>query len=312
MSSNSTNQTNQTLSILLFFLLIVSCQFKQDKPEVSEEITPGTMDTSSDEEDEIIAAVENILRAAGNYDLEELDSLTSDKAVIGYTRERDGEWKNTEVTINEYIESIKKRELRPYIEIVSDYDIIVTEGHMALVRADAVVNRFGMPGLREVNHMILIKENKQWKLLSIGWTAHEQPEEKRKFDLNIFAQGYAQAWGSKRSEFVAMFFEEDGRLQVNDGEPAIGRNAISNVAQSFMAKFPDINVSFDSLVHKPTGIEFHWTLTGTDSDQNGKGHKVKVSGFELWTMSDQNLIKDSKGSFSWEEYNRQLQFGIEN
>lgn len=172
---------------------------------------------------------------------------------------------------------------------------------LGCIRTDAVVNRFGIPGLREVNHIILIKENKQWKLLSIGWTAHEQPEEKRKFNLNIFAQGYAQVWGSKRPEFVAMFFEEDGSLQVNEGYPATGRTAISNIVQSFMTKFPGMNVRFDSLVHKPNGIEFHWTLTGTDADTDEKNHKVKVSGFELWTMSEENLIKDSKGTFSSED-----------
>lgn len=306
------NSSNQILSISLLLLLIMSCQFNQDKTEISEDITSSKIDSASNEEGAIIAAVESILRAAGNYDLQELDDLTSDKAVIGYTRLKDGAWENTEVTISEYIESIKKREPRPYIEIVSDYDIIVTEEHMAMVRADAVVNRFGIPGLREVNHMILIKENEQWKLLSIGWTAHEQPEEKRKFDITIFAQGYAQAWCSKRPEFVAMFFEDDGSLQVNDGDPATGRSAISNVAQSFMTKFPDINVRFDSLAYKPNGIEFHWTLTGTDADTDGKNHKVQVSGFELWTMSDGNLIKDSKGTFSSEEYNRQLEYGIDN
>ncbi|MFH4969389.1 nuclear transport factor 2 family protein [Gaetbulibacter sp. M240] len=130
--------------------------------------------------------------------------------------------------------------------------------------------------------------------------------------MNIFARGYAQVWSSKRPEFVSMFFEDDGTLQVNDGEPAVGRHEISNVAQSFMTKFPDMQVRCDSLVHKPNGIAFHWTLTGTDADPNGKGHKVKISGFELWTMSDNNLIKDSKGTFSSEEYKRQLEYGILN
>lgn len=101
------NSRNQILSILLLFLLIVSCKFNKDKTD----ITSSTINSTSNEEDEIIAAVENILRAAGNYNIEELDNLTSDKAVIGYTRIRDGAWQNTEVTINEYIESIKKRDL---------------------------------------------------------------------------------------------------------------------------------------------------------------------------------------------------------
>jgi hypothetical protein len=163
-----------------------------------------------------------------------------------------------------------------------------------------------------VNHIILIKEGDQWKLQSIAWTAHKQSEEKTKFDIDIFAQGYAQAWGSNRPEFVSMFFEEDGSLQVNDADPAIGRAAISHTAQSFMDKFPDMNVSYDSLVNKTDGVEFHWTLTGTDADPNGKGHKVEVSGFEFWTMSEQNLVKESKGNFPSEEYNRQLEHGLNN
>lgn len=297
--------------IFLLSILLVSCQSNKEKTQITKESAPKTIDTQvMAEEKEIITTVENILRAAGNYNTEELDNLTSDKAVIGYTRFRDGAWKNTEVTINEYIESIKKRELRPYIELVSDYDIIVTEDRMALVRANAVVNHFGIPGLKEINHMILIKEEDQWKLLSIGWTAHEQAEDKRKFDLSIFAKGYAQVWGSNRPEFVTMFYEQDGSLQVNDGDPAIGRSAIASVAQSFMTKFPDMNVRFDSLVNKTNGVEFHWTLTGTDADPEGKGHKVKVSGYEFWTMSEENLIKNSKGNFPSEEYDRQLKFGI--
>jgi len=305
------NSRNQIMSILLLSFLIVSCQFNQDNTEISEGITSETIDSVSTAEEEIIATVENILRAAGNYNIEELDNLTSDKAVIGYTMIKDGAWINTEVTLSEYIESFKKRELRPYIEIVSDYDIIVTEEHMALVRADAVVNRFGIPGLREVNHMILIRENNQWKLLSIGWTAHEQPEAKRKFDLNIFAQGYAQAWGSNRPNFVSSFFAEDGSLIVNNGVPAKGTNAITYVARGFMETFPDMAVSMDSLVKKSDKTRFYWTLTGTNDIPNGTGNKVKISGFEEWTINEDGLIQESKGQFDNEEYQRQLEFGIE-
>lgn len=288
---------------------MASCQFNQDKAAISEDITSSTIDSASFAEDEIKTTVENILRAAGNYDIEELDNLSSDKAVIGYTMMKDGVWKNTEVTMNEYIESIKSREPIPYIEIVSDYDIIVTEEHMALVRADAVVNRFGIPGLREVNHMILIKEDSQWKLLSIGWTAHEQPEEKRKFDLSIFARGYAQAWCSKRPEFVSSFFAEDGSLMVNNGEPAKGTNAIANVARGFMETFPDMMVFMDSLSSQSGKTRFYWTLTGTNDVPNGTGNKVKISGFEEWTFNEDGLIQESKGQFDNEEYQRQLEFG---
>lgn len=135
------------------------------------------------------------------------------------------------------------------------------------------------------------------------------PEEERKFVLNLFARSYAQVWSSKRPEFVAMFFEETGTLQVNEGYPAAGRDAISKVAKSFMTKFPDIKVSFDSLTTEANGVKFHWTLTGTDAGPGGKGNKVKISGYELRQLGKDGLIKNSKGYFLTEEYNKQLEGG---
>ncbi len=304
---------NPILCLIVLLIFIISCQPKPDKIELTEDIATETIEPAPNpEEEEIIAAVEKILLAAGNYNIQDLDDISSDKAVIGFSSLKDGIWTNTEMTIEEYFDMVKTRENIPFSEIPTDFDIIVTEGRLAFVRADAILSRFGVPGNREINHLTLIKEDEDWKLLSIAWTAQRLPEDKRTFDLNLFAHSYAQAWSSQKPEFVAMFFEEDGSLQVNDGDPAKGRGAITNVARSFMTKFPDMIVHFDSLVYKSNGSEFHWTLTGTDADPDGKGHKVKVSGFELWTISEDGFIKDSQGNFSDEEYNRQLEFGIEN
>ena len=298
----------------LFSIFIMGCQSNQDKTKISETITSNSIDLESiEEEAEIKAVLDRILNAVGNRDVQELSALSFNQAIIGWTYLKDGAWLNKELTIEEYLSKISEIENpKPFSETAIEYNISVTKGRLATVKLPTVISQFGVARSEEVNHMTMMKENDQWKLLSVAWTVHQIPEAEREFDLNLFAQGYAQVWGSKRPEFVAMFFEEDGVLQVNDGEPAIGRNAISKVAQSFMTKFPDMNVRFDSLAHKPNGIEFHWTLTGTDADPDGKNHKVKFSGFELWTMSEENLIKDSKGTFSSEEYNRQLEFGIDN
>lgn len=304
---------NQILSILLLSLLIVSCQFNRDKTEVSENATSKTIHPESSEEKEIIEVLEKILTAVGNQNAKELGELTTEKASIGWTYLQEGTWTNKEVTVEEYLQKIaENKNPKPIAETAEGYDISITEGRLAMVKAKTIISQFGVPRSREVNHILMIKEKDDWKLLSIAWTVDRIPDEERKFDLNLFAHTYAQVWGSNRPEFVAMFFTEDGSLQVNDGEPAVGRNAISNITQSFMTRFPDMIVRFDSLVHKTNGVEFHWTLSGTDADPNGKGHKVKVSGFEFWTMSEENLIKDSKGNFPSEEYNRQLEFGIDN
>ena len=301
----------QIISFLTLSFLIFSCQFSQEHSELDQQTTQIKAEsTQNQQHQEIVKFVEKLLFEAGNKNVDAMKELILDEAIVGNTSLNDDIWMTRQWTIDEIYDIYNDEQSIPYLEMVDDYEIIATE-RMALVKADAVVNSFGVPGKREINHITLIKSNKQWKLFSIAWSVHEQPKEKLKFDINIFALGYAQVWGSQRPEFVAMFFEDDGVLQVNDGEPAIGRNEISKVAQSFMTKFPDIKVSCDSLVHKTNGIEFHWTLTGTDSDPNGNGHRVKVSGFELWTMSENNLIKSSKGTFSSEEYNRQLEYGID-
>ena len=123
------------------------------------------------------------------------------------------------------------------------------------------------------------------------------------------AKGYAQAWCSQKPDFVASFFSEDGSLSVNNGDAAVGRTAITEVAKGFMDAFPDMIVTMDRLLTTPKGFEFHWTLTGTNTGPNGTGKKVKISGFEIWQLDENGLIKESKGSFDSEEYNRQLKFG---
>ena len=201
-------------------------------------------------------------------------ALTFDQAIIGWTYPEDGAWLNREVTIAQCSGNISEIENpKPFSETAIEYDISVSKGRLATVKLPTVISQFGVSRSEEINHVTMMKENDQWKLLSVAWTVHQIPEAEREFNLNLFAQGYAQVWSSQRPGFVAMFFEEDGVLQVNDGEPATGRNAISNVAQSFMTRFPDLNVRFDSLAHKPDGIEFHWTLTGTDATQMEKTTK---------------------------------------
>lgn len=124
-----------------------------------------------------------------------------------------------------------------------------------------------------------------------------------------FAKKYAAAWCSQKPELVAEFFSGDGSLKVNDSPPANGREAITDVAKSFMTAFPDMIVTFDELKFKPEGAEFHWTLKGTNTGDGGTGKKVNISGYELWKFGENKLIKESIGSFDAEEYERQLNSG---
>ena len=129
--------------------------------------------------------------------------------------------------------------------------------------------------------------------------------------LQLFGAEYAEAWSSQQPDQVASFFEPDGSLTVNKGTPAVGTEAITNVAAGFMTTFPDLVLLMDSLVTGPDGTSFHWTLIGTNSGPNGNGNKVRFSGVERWTMSENGRVQVSDGSFDAAEYERQLAQGVD-
>lgn len=124
--------------------------------------------------------------------------------------------------------------------------------------------------------------------------------------LDDFAVRYTAAWCSQNAASVAAFFSEHGSLKVNDGNPAVGRSAITTVAQGFMSAFPDLVVKLDRLAVSGTKIEYHWILTGTDTGPGGTGRAVRISGFEEWRFGSDGLIAESNGQFDAADYQRQL------
>ena len=129
--------------------------------------------------------------------------------------------------------------------------------------------------------------------------------------VTTFAKRYAEAWCSQNPESVAAFFAENGSLRVNEGPPAVGRAAIAEVARGFMRDLPDMIVTMDDVTHDSDGTKFHWTLTGTNTGPGGTGKRLRISGYELWAISEDGLIGDSKGHFDNAEYERQLQHGVD-
>jgi len=77
-----------------------------------------------------------------------------------------------------------------------------------------------------------------------------------------------------------------------------------------MTAFPDMRVSMDELRAQGDRAEYHWTLTGTNSGPGGTGHRIRISGFELWQMGGDGLIACSEGHFDNSEYQRQLEHGV--
>ncbi len=124
--------------------------------------------------------------------------------------------------------------------------------------------------------------------------------------LRTFAQAYTDAWCSHDPARVASFFEENGSLSVNNDAPAVGREAITAVAQGFMTALPDLQVFMDDLLLEGDSPIYHWTLTGTNTGPGGTGRAVLISGYEEWQISADGLIANSRGHFDSSDYDRQL------
>lgn len=120
-------------------------------------------------------------------------------------------------------------------------------------------------------------------------------------DLLTFARSYTAAWCCRDAARVAAHYAPEGSLCINGGAPAVGRPAIVAAAQSFMTTFPDLVVTLDRLV-EGAAPEYHWTLSGT----SGTGAKIRISGVEVWTMSEDGMIAESQGQFDRDVYDRQL------
>lgn len=129
--------------------------------------------------------------------------------------------------------------------------------------------------------------------------------------VRALAERYTAAWCSQKAASVADQYAVDGSLQVNDGAPAVGREAIAATAQSFMGAFPDLRVMLDQLRAEGDGYVYHWTLTGTNSGPGGAGKSVRISGYEEWTLTTDGLIARSLGHFDAAGYARQLREGVE-
>lgn len=260
-------------------------------------------------EKELIDAVERFLFAAGNYDTLKMREFFLPYANIGANRIIEEKWSGESISFEGYLEKIEGRTLIPYYEPVHRYTIHISEDQLAFVMAEARLHRFGIPRSTNNDFFTLMRTPDAWKIINVSYTSNRLPEVEKVFDPEAFARGYAQAWSGVRPEFVAAFFEEDGSLRVNDGDAAVGREAITGVARSFMTDLPDMEVSFDSLVNKGDMTEFHWTLTGTNTGPGGTGNQVRVAGYEEWTFGENGLVKRSQGHFPSEEYQQQLQGG---
>ena len=121
--------------------------------------------------------------------------------------------------------------------------------------------------------------------------------------IEQLARTYTEAWCSHDVGRIAGHYAPGGAIVFNGRE----RIEIEAVANYFVTAFPDGEIFMDDLVFKADSVEWHWTVTGTRAET---GKRVRVSGYEEWTIGADGLIEESRRHFDEAEYERQLQHGI--
>ena len=158
------------------------------------------------------------------------------------------------------------------------------------------------PGRRHTNFVTLLV------LTALGACVTQKPAAQNE-RVHEFATRYTAAWCSQDPHQVAAFFAPHGTLTINGGAPASGREGIAGAAQAFMSAFPDLRVSMDSVSAQGEHAVYRWTLTGTNSGPGGTGRRVRINGYEEWTLGADGLIASSLGHFDAADYQRQLHAG---
>jgi len=130
-------------------------------------------------------------------------------------------------------------------------------------------------------------------------------------DLHDFAARYTAAWANHDAPGVAAFHSPGSSLSVNGGTPAVGRGAIEEVVRGFLTAFPDLDLRMDGVDQDGHRVRYRWTLLGTNSGPGGTGNRVRISGFEEWQMAPDGLIARSEGHFDSQEYQCQLEHGVD-
>ena len=108
--------------------------------------------------------------------------------------------------------------------------------------------------------------------------------------LEDFAERYAKAWCSQDPEKVAAFYAKNGSISVNGAPPV----RIVEVARGFTRDFPDMVVKFDRLRNTPTGTEFHWTFTVTNTGPGGTGKKSESAATNFGRSTTKDLLRNQK------------------
>ena len=117
------------------------------------------------------------------------------------------------------------------------------------------------------------------------------------------AQRHCEAWTSRDAAAVAQRYAEPTSFAMNGGDPMTSRAEIADMAAGFMADFPDLVLSCDTVLVADHHMVYAWTFRGHHKDS---GNPVTFSGWEEWDLDDDLTVSRSLGWYDQSDYERQV------
>ena len=117
------------------------------------------------------------------------------------------------------------------------------------------------------------------------------------------ADAHCAAWTSLSADKVAERYAKTTSFGMNGQEPMTTRSQIAAMARGFMADFPHLILSCDTVLVADHHMVYAWTLTDRHAST---GNPVRFSGWEEWDQDDDLNVTRSLGWYDAEDYNRQI------
>ncbi len=122
----------------------------------------------------------------------------------------------------------------------------------------------------------------------------------------MLAENHCAAWTSLSPDAVADRYSATTSFAMNGGEPMVTRKQIAEMASGFMADFPNLVLTCDTVLVADHHMVYAWTFEGR-YHQTGK--LVRFSGWEEWDLDDDLKVTRSLGWYDTEDYERQVAGG---
>jgi imidazolonepropionase-like amidohydrolase/ketosteroid isomerase-like protein len=136
----------------------------------------GRTETAASGADDIKALVERFLLHLGDHEVDKVAADLAPNALIVISRQRDGQWTNTEQSGDDWIAAMK-RSTTPTLfrEPLTHVTVTIDSDHLAYLRADFQVMRDGKAVSHGVDQFTLVREPSGWKFAVIAYTSMPIP-----------------------------------------------------------------------------------------------------------------------------------------